>query len=71
LKNHLHARSSFTNIFLKGRGAKLRAGCKFRCIAIANPRKRALLEALTIGRLCPAHIGEGSGMKRQPKRRHR
>jgi hypothetical protein len=57
LNNHLHASSSFTNGFLKGRGARLRAGYTFSLLAVPEPRQRALLEALAIGSLCPAHLG--------------
>jgi hypothetical protein len=62
LNNHLHNASSFTTKYLKGDGAKLRRGCKFSCLVVKNTRHRALLEAYAIGRLCPAHIGDGSGL---------
>jgi hypothetical protein len=59
LKNHLHGASSFTIRYLKGRGAKLRHGYKYRCLVVKNQWRRALLEAYAIGYLCPAHIGLG------------
>ena len=60
LKGHMAGNSSFTNTYLKGNGNWLRARCTFRCLVVTNRRKRVLLEALAIGRLCPAHIGHGS-----------
>ena len=61
LRNHLNAASSFTNIHLKGDGSKLRKHYKYKYLVIENPRKRALVEALAIGVLCPKHIGLGAG----------
>jgi hypothetical protein len=57
LKNHLHGSSSFTEQYLKGRGPSLRNGYTFRCLPLASPRRRALLEAYAVGCLCPAYIG--------------
>ncbi len=57
LENHLHAQSSFTNEFLKGHGRKLRKGYTFRYLTVTSGRRRALLEAYTIGCLCPVHLG--------------
>lgn len=59
LSNHLHAASSFTESYLKGHGARLRSGYKFAFLEVSKPRQRALLEALAIGMLCPAHLGVG------------
>lgn len=59
LSNHLSGASSFSRKYLKPNGISLRDGYKFKCIAETNPRKRALLEALTAGLLCPAHFGTG------------
>jgi hypothetical protein len=59
LKDHLADKSSFTNKHLMHEGSKLRRGYTFRCLVVKNGRKRALLEALGIGRLCPVHIGLG------------
>lgn len=59
LKNHLHGASSFAEKFLDGKGSKLRHGYTFRCLVVRKIRDRALLEAYTIGQLCPAHIGLG------------
>ena len=60
LNNHLHGASSFTVKALDGKGGTLRSGYKFRFIEIENNRLRALLEAYTIGQLCPDHLGDGS-----------
>jgi hypothetical protein len=59
LRGHLASRSSFVQIHFEGEGSRLSDGCTFRCIPVPVPRQRALLEALAIGRLCPAHIGQG------------
>ena len=59
LQNHMASQSSFAEEYLGGKGSRLRATHKFRCLPVASPRQRALLEALAIGRLCPAHIGHG------------
>lgn len=60
LRNHLYTASSFTNIHLKGDGTKLRKGYQYKYLVLENPRKRALVEALTIGVLCPKHLGLGT-----------
>lgn len=57
LSNHLHAASSFTIKYLKGRGAKLRNGYSFSFVLVPEPRIRALLEAFATGSLCPRHLG--------------
>jgi hypothetical protein len=58
LGDHLSNRSSFTGIYLKGHGEKLRRkGYTFAYRIIGSSRKRLLLEAHAIGQLCPAHIG--------------
>lgn len=59
LGNHRSGNSSFTIKFLNNQGHLLSAGYKFKYLEVKDPRKRALLEALTIGLLCPAHIGTG------------
>jgi hypothetical protein len=59
LNDHLHNSSSFTRKYLGGKGAKLRRGYTFRALVVGNPRKRALLEYLAIGLLCPRHVGVG------------
>jgi hypothetical protein len=59
LSNHLHGRSSFVIKALRGKGATLRRGFKFRFIAIEDSRLRALVEAFAIGQLCPDHLGDG------------
>jgi hypothetical protein len=59
LRNHMATQSSFTIKSLGKDGSRLRRGYKFRCLIVPGQRQRALLEALAIGRLCPAHIGLG------------
>lgn len=61
LTNHLHGASSFVAKALKGKGSKLRRGYKFRYILMEDGRLRALLEAYSIGQLCPDHLGDGGG----------
>jgi len=60
INNHLHGRSSFVINALKGKGAQLRQGFKFRFVSIENSRLRALIEAFAIGQLCPDHLGDGA-----------
>jgi len=60
LKNHLQGASSFANKYLDGDGSKLRNGYKFKYLVIPDPRKRALVEALATGTLCPLHLGLGN-----------
>jgi hypothetical protein len=59
LKNHLAGLSSFTEKHLRGKPKRLRGGYMYRYLVVREPRRRALLEAYTIGCLCPAHIGHG------------
>ena len=59
LKNHLYGSSSFTKKYLKGNGAVLRKGHNYQFLVVYDPRLRALLEAYTLGLLCPKHIGLG------------
>jgi excinuclease UvrABC nuclease subunit len=59
LRDHLFNRSAFTTRYLSGNGSILRKGHFFRCLVVSDARKRALLEALAIGKLCPKHIGHG------------
>jgi len=59
LDNHLNGQSSFVGQFLKGNCSLLRKGYNFRCLPVKDPRERKYLEALTIGKLCPKHIGKG------------
>ena len=58
LRDHLFDRSAFTTKYL-GKGSILRTGHSFRYLVVSDARKRALLEALAIGKLCPKHIGHG------------
>lgn len=59
LRGHMAGRSSFVKEHFRGDGSKLRGRCKFRCLVVKNPRRRALLEAYAISHLCPAHLGLG------------
>ena len=59
LKNHLRGNSSFTKNYLGGDGSKLRNGYKFKYLVMPDRRKRALVEALATGTLCPLHLGLG------------
>lgn len=59
LNNHRNGSSSFLKKYLKPNNMKLSDGFKFKFIEVENGRERASLGALTIGLLCPAHIGTG------------
>lgn len=59
LLEHVRNQSSFAVSYLKNKGINLRNGYRFRYIEVENIRIRILLEALTAGLLCPAHIGTG------------
>jgi hypothetical protein len=59
LLNHLRGQSYFTRNYLKGDGSKLRGRYYYRYLIIRDARRRALLEALAIGMLCPKYIGLG------------
>jgi hypothetical protein len=61
LNNHLHGASSLVAKALAGKGATVRKGYKFRYVSIESGRLRALLEAYSIGQLCPDHLGDGGG----------
>jgi hypothetical protein len=61
LNNHLHGASSFVEHEFGGKGSKLRRGYKFRFVLIEDNRLRALLEAYSIGQLCPDHLGHSGG----------
>ena len=60
LKNHLYGSSSFAKKYLKKKEINLRDHeISFKYLIVPNSRNRALLESLTIGRLCPEHLGLG------------
>ena len=60
LKNHVSGSSTFAEEYLKGHGSILRDGKHtYQYLELADPRKRALLEAFATGTLCPEHIGLG------------
>lgn len=59
ITNHLHKSSSFMKYMIEKKKFtpdKLRK-CKFRYIIIGNDKKRAYLESLATGKLCPLYIG--------------
>lgn len=57
LRDHMARRSSFVKKYLSGNVDRLRDTHAFAWLVVPNRRHRALLEALAIGTLCPAHIG--------------
>lgn len=57
LKNHLYGSSSLARNYLKPHQINLRAGYYYSYILVKDDRERALLEALSIGLLCPRYIG--------------
>lgn len=59
LNNHLQAGSSFVIHHFNGEGSILREGYRYRCLAVTDNRKRALLEFYALAHLCPKHIGLG------------
>ena len=59
LYNHLTNGSSFSKKYLKVMNMNLREVGMFKFLEVENDRERALLEALTIGKLCPEHLGTG------------
>jgi len=65
LYNHLTGASSFSNAYLKKKNISLRNSYKYRYLEVKDSRKRALLEALSIGLLCPKHIGTGEKLIKQ------
>ena len=59
LRAYLSGRSSFVALHLKHRRELLRRGYSYAWIEVSNPRRRALVEALATGVICPQHIGTG------------
>jgi len=59
LYNHISKTGVFYREYLKPNKIEMRGKYQFRIIEVSNPRKRALLEALTAGLLCPSHFGTG------------
>lgn len=59
LCNHLGGSSSFSRKHLSGDCAALRSGYTYQFLEIEDARKRALVEYLAAGSLCPAHLGLG------------
>lgn len=59
LYDHLARTSTFRKKFVLPNNISLRNDCKFKYIIVEDSRLRTLLEALTLGLLCPEHIGTG------------
>lgn len=59
LNNHRNGSSSFSKKYINPNNINLSDGYMFKYIVVEDGRKRAFLEALTIGLLCPKHIGTG------------
>lgn len=59
LLNHVRNQSSFSKLYMQKNQINLRDWGFFKFIEVNSPRTRSLLEALTAGMLCPAHIGTG------------
>lgn len=58
LRGHLSGRSVFARNLPNGPNS-LRTGYCFQCLPVTDHRSRALLEHVTVGRLCPEHLGLG------------
>jgi hypothetical protein len=61
LRAHLNGQSSFVALHLNRRRELLRRGYSYAWIEVPNARRRALVEALATGALCPKHIGTSAG----------
>jgi hypothetical protein len=59
LNDHIGGSSSFAKNYLKPHNLSLKYGFMYRLLEIQNARERALVEALTSGRICPKYIGTG------------
>lgn len=59
LHDHVSNRSTFSKLYMQKHKVALRSWGEFQFIEIEDARVRSLLEALTAGLLCPAHIGTG------------
>ena len=70
LRNHLGNNSSFSQQYVEPNNINLRDGCSFKYLEIEDGRKRALVEALTTGLLCPKHIGTGEKVEISDKLSH-
>ncbi len=66
LLNHLHAQSSFVQVYLHGHGAALRDSYTFQYLEVADDRERALLEHAATAWHCPNHLGVGA-LRKKPK----
>lgn len=59
LNAHRYFSSSFSKRYLKVNELKINEQYSFKYLQVNNSRKRALLESLAIGILCPKHLGTG------------
>ncbi|MCC8408602.1 hypothetical protein LJ707_06650 [Mucilaginibacter sp. UR6-1] len=64
--NHISGRSSFIRIYHNGDRSIMRSGYTLRYLIVEDMRKRALLEALAAGKLCPLHLGAKGTTSGQP-----
>ena len=60
LQNHLRNQSSFSKKYLKPNSINIRLAGRFKYLEIKDDRLRTFVEALTVGKLCPAHVGTGA-----------
>jgi len=65
LRAHLNGQSSFVRLHLKKRRALLRQGYSHCWVEVPSARRRALVEALATGVLCPKHIGTAAAKELQ------
>lgn len=63
LNNHRNGSSSFYRLYLEPKNIVLSDGFKFKYLVVHDARERVLLEALSIGLLCPKHVGTGVKLK--------
>lgn len=63
LDRHRLGYSSFATSYLDPKNLKIDTTYTFQYLGVEDARKRALLEALTIGKLCPAYVGTGEKKK--------
>ena len=59
LNNHIGGSSSFSKNYLKPKQLSIRDGFIYKLLEVPNARERSILQAFTIGTLCPKHIGTG------------
>ncbi|MCE7995311.1 MAG: hypothetical protein HEP71_25260 [Roseivirga sp.] len=67
LYNHIAGESVLRKNYLRPNGINLRQGGSFRFVNLEDYRGRVFLEALAIGKLCPAYIGKGREAHRKTR----